>query len=111
MCLEDEFKDSNSGARCEACTAHSGTNGKLASESVTDCLCDLGYTGTLVDLDSVCTACPADMYKDVKGPFSCTPCPANSNTAGRENRTDVSQCLCDPGYTGSATTGSGFRQL
>ena len=122
VCRENYYKDSNSGAGCERCPAHSGTRGVVACEHVSECWCGMGFEGVLVDLDSVCTACLPGMYKSDLGPRPCMACPANSNTwhkgnglqsnvaesvaewdARLSNATLLSDCTCDPGYTGTSS--------
>jgi hypothetical protein len=44
-----------------------------------------------------CTVCPIGTYGPFQGSGSCTNCTANSVTQAAGS-TDVSQCLCSPGF-------------
>ena len=45
-----------------------------------------------------CSGCPVDTYKDAVGNASCTPCPDSFSTFGVTNATNISKCLCGPGF-------------
>ena len=97
---------------CTTCPQHS--DALQGSGLVTDCICNLGYSG----LDGgPCTPCPAGTYKGVNGSISCSlcgigkylnvsaaisekqciQCPGNSTSHSGSAVTQ--DCLCDPGFT------------
>ena len=65
------------------------------SDALTDCICNVGYTGP--DGGS-CEGCEAGKYKNVTGSASCTNCPSYlfSDVASDAE----SDCICNVGYTG-----------
>lgn len=64
---------------CTPCTANAIT-AAAASVAITDCLCNVGHSGTIAEPEDVCAACELAEYKDATGPGDCTPCPALSTT-------------------------------
>lgn len=64
-----------------------------------DCVCKPGFAGLPVQEAVNCQQCPADTYADVHNISTCVPCPEHSSHA-QTQRTHVSACLCDPGYSG-----------
>jgi hypothetical protein len=59
-----------------------------------DCICKPGYTNWT---DYGCTKCAGGMYKTTGGNHPCTECP--TNTISDAGSTQLSQCLCNIGYT------------
>ena len=122
-CVADKYKSVIGTELCVQCTASAGTVGESAKTAVGDCQCDPGYTSGGPELDSptaTCTVCAPSKVKSHSGPEECTDCTAHASTwmicnAGSiaDGRcavagvmfadiavTDVSECKCDPGYTG-----------
>ena len=64
-----------------------------------DCVCVPGFAGLPVPDPLHCQECPADTYADVHNTSTCVPCPEHASHA-LTKRTNVSACLCDPGYSG-----------
>ena len=64
-----------------------------------DCVCVPGFAGLPVPEAVRCQECPADTYADVHNTSTCVPCPEHASHA-QTKRTNVSACLCDPGYSG-----------
>jgi hypothetical protein len=64
-----------------------------------DCVCVPGFAGLPVPDPLHCQECPADTYTDVHNTSTCVPCPEHASHA-LTKRTNVSACLCDPGYSG-----------
>ena len=112
---------------CSSCMPHSSTwktcstssiaSGKcsvvgeayadVALTDFADCKCNMGYTGLLEREVDQCSACPLDTYKSATGPgtgssegYLCATCTTFSSTNGTFANTDVSDCLCNPGYDG-----------
>ena len=86
------------------CIERGGQLRDSALVSMSDCLCDKGYTGTINTLGDQCDACPVDMYKDITGPGpgeQCVQCTANAGTVATTATAQVSGCMCDPGYQGT----------
>jgi hypothetical protein len=82
-----------------ACPADSTT---LATGSVaeSDCLCNLGFTGSAAEPPLVCSACAVGTFKDTIGPELCTACPEGASTE-EPAATAFSDCLCAAGSTGT----------
>ena len=78
---------------CDSCPDF--TVSAEASLSLTDCKCNVGYSG---NDGSTCIACPENTFKPVTGNASCTPCTDFSTTLGLNTRTNISECICDDGY-------------
>ena len=84
------------------------------SSSVQDCVCLPGYViegpalgAELSDADAAlytaCSPCPAGTYSGFNS-SECTPCPGNSSHTSTK-QTDISACLCNPGWAGIAANG------
>jgi hypothetical protein len=99
-CLPNTYKNSTGTTACVACANHSSTMSHMNASSVTHCLCNKGYQGALTDANSICTACVANTYKQTSGTSQCATCTHHATTIGETGSTSVSNCLCDPGYTG-----------
>ena len=99
---------------CEACPANSGTGQTTGSDAVSACLCDLGFTGTLVDGTSTCTACPEGTYIDTVGGAdqdACIACDTGRFVAATGSTDasaclDVDECLSGPCVNGGACSDS-----
>jgi hypothetical protein len=93
---------------CSACPANS--NAPEGSDALSDCTCDIGYTGSNGD---TCEICEAGKYKEVSGPGACIDCasgkyspfegvptcmscPTNSDSPPGSSVT--SDCSCKAGY-------------
>jgi hypothetical protein len=95
-CVAGKYSSSSQVA-CASCP-HS-SNAVAGSTSVTDCLCDPGYTGTIASVSDVCAACASGRYKASSGVAACDSCPSGSSgTGGLEGSTSSSACQCDPGF-------------
>ena len=91
-CLSDFYLTENS--TCTSCGGNSTS--RFGSDSITDCKCDMGFSG---EDGAVCSACEAGQYKDVFGSAPCIGCPDHSfSPKASDNLTD---CICNVGYTGS----------
>ena len=93
-CPEGKYKAAAGTGNCSACPAWATS--PVASDNVTDCTCNTGYTGPD---GGECTACPAGTYKDTAGSAECSSCPSNSTSPAASG--NVTDCVCDAGYTGS----------
>eukprot|EP01047_Picozoa_sp_COSAG01_P024814 COSAG01_NODE_1546_length_9957_cov_20.812741_9_plen_513_part_00 len=82
---------------CTDCPDNSNT-AETGSVAETDCLCVAGFAGD--PIADECDECPENTYKAGLGPGPCTTCPDNSGTDGEPGQTDVSACLCNPGFAG-----------
>jgi len=97
-------------AICQACPVNSVS--AIASDEITDCVCNVGWTGT--GGDSLCTACIAGKYKSSIGSAPCTKCIAGKYSMAVAAVSDVCQtcvsnsvsaeagssCLCNAGWGG-----------
>jgi hypothetical protein len=84
---------SDTGEECTSCPTHAVS--PAGSPDITDCTCDLGYTG--VD-GGTCTACGEGQYKAVVGSAACVNCPSSSISPAASAA--VTDCKCNAGYTG-----------
>ena len=64
---------------CLLCPQHSRVMGTASVTSVSDCICDPGYTGTD---GSGCSICPAGTYKSNPGSAACESCAPNAFSSG-----------------------------
>jgi len=116
LCLQGKYSTETgetSEATCSACPAH--TYSGSGSSDMTNCTCNMGYTGP----DGLaCVACVAGTYKDVNGSSACSlcqqgkystglgevaelvcsDCPASSSSAEGSDR--LVNCSCIAGYSG-----------
>jgi len=98
------------GTVCVSCPAY--TDSHMSSDDITDCVCDLGFTGPD---GTACTPCRAGSYKSGNGSGSCTPCDAGdwqnetasglcqkcpANTFSLVGSDAIVDCICDTGYEG-----------
>ena len=99
---------------CQACRSNSVS--AIASDEVTDCMCNAGWTGS--GGDEPCSACIAGTYKSsigseacencIAGTYSdtlgsvtsdvCRDCPSNSDAA--EASDGPVHCICNAGFSG-----------
>ena len=78
-------------SNCTVCPQYS-TSYFLGASNITECICDLGFSGPDGGL---CLACEPGFYKDVNGSSPCRACSIGS-FQGSEN---ASACeICAPGY-------------
>jgi len=68
-------------SHCLDCPPNADTEGLTGSDDPSDCLCDAGYSGTIVVGNDVCTACSVDQYKEDTGTAPCTACAPNSHVS------------------------------
>ena len=93
-CPEGTYKDTFGSESCvNLCPANS--HSPAASDEITDCVCNAGYTGSDGD---ACFPCESGKYKPAAGSEACTACPANSNSP--QGSIMVVSCVCDEGYSG-----------
>lgn len=59
-------------SNASACTGNS--NSPTGSTVVTQCSCNLGYTGAITTTASTCAACAAGKFKNATGPSACVDC-------------------------------------
>lgn len=78
---------------CTACPASSAS--PPASQAITSCTCNVGYTGTA----GICAACAAGKYKDTVGFAACSQCTVNRG-ASCVACTLARACTCNAGYIG-----------
>lgn len=99
---------------CTTCPDY--TNSGAASDELTDCTCNKGYTGPN---GLACTACPTGQYKDVQGSAFCMLCAADTwlgysaaiapsncsscspNSQSPEGSSLITACQCNAGWTGN----------
>lgn len=99
-------------SQCAACPADSRVL-KSRATSITDCVCNAGYTG---NDGGPCEACLAGTYKESHGDSACTDCPINtystataaiavdtcqncrSSSKSTAGAASESECLCVEGY-------------
>ena len=73
-CPYSTYKSSAGTAQCIACPAGSITE-QIAADSVSDCRCNVGFTGPD---GGPCSTCAAGSYKSTVGSAVCTTCPAGT---------------------------------
>ena len=95
------------------------TSLQSATASVSDCVCNAGYTasttalpyygpnqfrnGVTVALEDRCTACPSGTFKYVASDQACITCPDNSQLPASSPHLSAS-CRCNAGYTGPSAS-------
>jgi len=72
-----------------ACTGNS--NSPAGSTLVTQCSCNLGYTGAITTTASICSGCVAGKFKNTTGAGVCVDCP--KDTYSSETAKTNSSCL------------------
>jgi hypothetical protein len=70
------FGETQGSEECKQCPTYS--NSPAASEELTDCKCNAGYSGPN---GATCVVCAAGKYKNTVGDASCTTCPAGKYNA------------------------------
>jgi hypothetical protein len=95
-CSYGYYKPTTSNTMCTSCPSFTNTS-SLASDALTKCTCNIGYTG---NDGTQCSPCSVNTYKSVTGSSSCTSCPTNQNTQGATGVCNINACVCNPGYTG-----------
>lgn len=108
-CEENTYKDTvDLEGSCFDCPADS--NSPATSDQITDCTCNIGYTGAD---GTICTACEFGKFKDVTGDAACESCAENTfanatastvcfdcmpaSTSPIESD-HVDDCVCDAGH-------------
>ena len=99
-CATGKYKATPGEAQCDDCQANSGTGTSTGSTAVSACVADAGHTGS----GNSVTKCAADTFKAASGAETCTPCPANSETAGAMGSTASTDCVAVP--TEASASGS-----
>jgi hypothetical protein len=113
-CGPDTYADLHNMSQCTQCPAHSSHN-TTQRTSVTQCICDAGYTGPD---GGPCVACAAGTFKAEPGTAACKSCGANeysstasaacvvchANASSPPASPGIEHCLCDPGFYPSAGT-------
>ena len=89
---------------CDTCPAYS--NSLPASGSVTSCLCNAGYTGTLLTRESACAACFIGFFKASNGTGECVPC-AKDYYSDTLASTECKSCVEYLDSDGGITQGTG----
>ena len=75
-CEAGKYTAALGSAICQACPVN--TVSAIASDEITDCVCNVGWTGT--GGDSLCTACVAGKYKSSIGSAACENCIAGTDS-------------------------------
>jgi Tyrosine-protein kinase ephrin type A/B receptor-like len=99
-CAEGSYKNITGWGPCTTCPLN--TYSVSRSEKLTDCKCNVGYTG--VGGGVLCTPCPTGSYKDTIGSGNCTACPEGTYSTN----VGAGQCTLCPLRTSSVT---GCKQL
>ena len=84
-CPRDSYNASDN-SMCLPCPSYSTSS--LSSDELTDCLCNMGYTGPD---GGNCTQCSAGKYKPTNGSSGCIDCEAGKHSAAT-NATACEQC-------------------
>ena len=100
-CPQDSYRDGADG-KCTSCATHDSnmvTNASIAL-SPDACLCKAGWWGGWnPDGSALCEQCDVDSYKGRDAnDLHCSACPKAASTYGLTARTDITDCLCEPGY-------------
>jgi hypothetical protein len=90
-CLSNTFKAGVGNTACDSCPADSLS--PASSTSVSDCLCNAGYTGAN---GGTCTVCAAGTFKTSIGSAGCSGCTSDSDSPS--GSTSAADCLCNAGY-------------
>ena len=70
-CLPGTYQDKSSSSNCSICPPHSNTSGLFASDELTDCVCDVAYTGPN---GGPCLPCAPGTFKNITGSSECMLC-------------------------------------
>jgi hypothetical protein len=109
LCAAGKYKYVNGSVACTYCPTNSLS--PEASETITDCTCNAGYTGPD---GGPCTPCAAGTYRTTLGSSQpvagnyktlssmCQSCPANSASPTGSN--ELTDCQCNAGYTNPCNT-------
>lgn len=85
---------STSSTSCLACPSDSFIfNGNF--DKASECQCDAGYTGTILNEASSCAECDTGTYKNAHGSAACTNCPAGTYSTGTA-QTSLGTCVACP---------------
>lgn len=80
---------------CQLCPPHSREETGRATQS-SDCECQPGYSGLVLDQVLECVRCSSGKYKQFWGNDICSEC--GQHETSPQASTSVSNCLCIPGY-------------
>jgi hypothetical protein len=94
-CPIGSFKDTLGPADCTSCPPDTTTRSS-GSNSVSQCRCVPGSSGSIQSIDDRCTPCAEGSYKTQGGADECTVCPVGSTSS--PGSTQSAQCICAPGY-------------
>eukprot|EP00961_Rhodomonas_salina_P259550 3507229-Rhodomonas_salina.1 len=98
---------------CSLCPAGNLSHSLVGSDAITDCLCNVGYTGPD---GGACTACPSGTFKPTNGTEKCTLCEAGTFRASTAATTAAACLPCvapdnsDPG-SAECYTGDGVPRI
>ena len=107
-CVAGKYKDVNGSVACSLCEAGKYSTGTAStcalcpedtlsiagSPALTNCICNLGYTGPD---GGACEPCAAGSYKDVNGSQACALCPDGTYSTGVGQVSDATCSLCPEG--------------
>jgi hypothetical protein len=79
---------------CEACPMYS--HSPAASTSITECICNAGYSG---GNGQTCEVCEAGKYEN-QAAHTCETCPTYADSPA--GSAAITECICNAGYTGPA---------
>eukprot|EP00961_Rhodomonas_salina_P187604 2532177-Rhodomonas_salina.1 len=112
-CAGGLYQNMTAASSCAVCPAGNFSHSLVGSDAMTDCLCNVGYTGPDGGL---CTACPAGTFKAIDGSGECVLCDAGTFQAATA-ATTASACLpcvppddSDPG-SAECYTGDGLPRI
>lgn len=92
-CVQGKYSQEENAMSVSTCLqCPTNTNSPEASNHLSNCVCDAGFTRPN---GGPCEQCTVGKYKSILGNVVCTDCPLNANS--NEQKTS---CICDSGYSG-----------
>ena len=95
-CELGTYKPTVGPGACTDCPEFASTAAEGAT-TITDCLCEPGYSGDITIPTDLCTGCELGTFKPVAGPEACTDCTENADTAVT-GAAEIGECRCLAGF-------------
>ena len=81
---------------CTECPEFASTAAEGAT-TITECLCEPGYSGDIAIPTDLCTGCEIGTFKPTAGPEACTDCTENADTMFT-GAAEIGECRCLAGF-------------
>ena len=107
-CPPNSYKGGVDNTNCIACGPGAVGTAATASTFGAGCACTNGFQPDSLTQPTLCTACPANTFKDQQSNTMCTACPASSVAPPGQTSQDACQCIA--GYGGNAAVSSALAE-